>query len=451
MCGGQSGCEPGDHDLLWARVVSHVEIFGVLLVGTPPATASGPCNHSRRPVEGSVLVVDALHPGLYDAIVASSAVICARGGRTGHMESLCRSRGIPVLRVDPRDLGRLTGHVTVRLDRQSVTLGETAGPEQPAPAHPVTPTDLGSICVVIADASDVRATNAITPLVEEVGTFFVREEFICLSAGLSPLDLLRSGPQAAEWYGAALGAQLCTMADELLPGQRLVMRLLDLRSDDATKITTQTAVAQETNPDLGLHGARALLQEPHYPHAFLALRRYLRKRLGPNPAHLSFAVPFVNDHDEYLRLRRHLGLHHDFPLSVFVETPAAVHSTPNFCAVGASELFVGTKDLVQFYLAADRSNHLVASSYQTQHPAVVAALRNVVDAAREAGTPVHVFALAADLDHYLGQLPADGFMMCTAELRQLAQHRRPHATLTQTGHRRPRHRPHTAGQSEAAG
>jgi phosphoenolpyruvate-protein kinase (PTS system EI component) len=109
------------------------------------------------------------------------------------------------------------------------------------------------------------------------------------------------------------------------------------------------------------------------------------------------------------------------PLAVFVETPAAVHSVPAFCAAGASELFVGTKDLVQFYLAADRSNHLVAAAYQTRHPAVLAGLRRVVRAARRAGTPVHVYALLADMDDYVRRLPADGFMMCTAELRHLAR------------------------------
>lgn len=431
--------------------MSSGEIFGVLLVGSPATAVRGICNHTNEPVEGSVLVVDALGPGLYDAIVASAAVVCAGGGRTGHMESLCRSRGIPVLRVDRGELAGLVGEVTVRLDRQSVTLGDadTAPPE--ARSFAVTPSDLGSICVVIADAVDVRATNAITPRVEEVSSFFVREEFVCLASGLSPLDLLRSGPREAEWYGAALGARICTIVDELLPGQRLVMRLLDLRSDDAAQITTGTEVGHETNPDLGLHGARSLLREAGYPAAFRALRDHVRDRLGSRAALLSFAVPFVNDHDEYLSLRLHLGLSDDVPLAVFVETPAAVHSTPEFCAAGASELFVGTKDLVQFYLAADRSNHLVASSYQTQHPAVLAGLRHVVDAARDAGTPVHVFALVADMDHYVPQLPADGFMMCTAELRQLAQHRRPRLALAQTNRRR-RPRPRQApGAAEAVG
>jgi phosphoenolpyruvate-protein kinase (PTS system EI component) len=387
----------------------------------PATSVHGVCNHTKRPVAGSVLVVEALGPELYDAIVASSAVICADGGRTGHMESLCRSRGIPVLRVDRRELDGLIGPVTVRTDRESVVFGDLDPPARSHKSFAVTPDDLGSICVVIADATDVEATNALDPRVEQVTSFFVREEFVCLSAGLSPLDALRSGSLEAERYGAAIGSELCVIVKELLPGQRLVMRLLDLRSDDAAQITTGVKVRRETNPDLGLHGARALLKERNYPRAFEALRARVRSCLGPAAEKLSFAVPFINDQYEYLRLRLHLGLADDTPLAVFVETPAAVYSVPEFCAAGARELFVGTKDLVQLYLAADRSNHMVATAYQTRHPAVLEGLRQVVGSARRAGTPVHVYALLADMDHYVQRLPADGFMMCTAELRHMAQ------------------------------
>ncbi|MBB4911620.1 putative PEP-binding protein [Actinophytocola algeriensis] len=397
------------------------ELLGVLLVDGRTTSVRGVCNHTRRPVAGSILVVEALGPDLYDTIVASAAVICGDGGRTGHMESLCRSRGIPVLRVDRRELAGLTGQVTVRTDRESVVLGDVDLPARSRRSSAVTPADLGSICVVIADATDVETTNALAPRVEQVTSFFVREEFVCLSAGLSPLDALRSGSLEADRYGAAIGAELCGIVKELLPGQRLVMRLLDLRSDDAERITTRVTVRRENNPDLGLHGARALLKERGYPRAFAALRDHVADRLGPDAEKIGFAVPFINDHYEYLRLRLHLDLADDLPLAVFVETPAAVHSVPEFCAAGASELFVGTKDLVQFYLAADRGNHLVAGAYQTRHPAVLAGLGQAVGSARQAGTPVHVYSLLADMDHYVRALPADGFMMCTAELRSLAQ------------------------------
>jgi pyruvate,water dikinase len=239
--------------------------------------------------------------------------------------------------------------------------------------------------VVISDAADIRATNALAPRVEHADCYFVREEFICLDAALSPIDALRAGVHEAEHYGAAIASKLCSMANELLPGQRLVMRLLDLRSGDAAQITTEVEVEDEPNPELGLPGARWLLEERRYPLAFRTVRAYVRDRLGANADRLSFAVPFINDRHEFLRLRQHLGLTDDTPLGVFVETPAAVHSAAEFCVSGASELFIGTKDLVQFYLAADRGNLLVAAAYQTRHPAVLAALRQVVESGRDTG------------------------------------------------------------------
>ncbi|MFF5099205.1 MULTISPECIES: putative PEP-binding protein [Actinosynnema] len=396
------------------------EVPGVVLVGSPTASVHGECNRGGEPIPGAVLVAESLGPELYEAIVVSAAVVCARGGRTGHMQSLCRSRGIPVLRVAPAELGALVGEVTVRLDRESVLLGAAVpAPRAPGPA-PARLDEVDSVCVVVADATDVRAVNALSPGVAQVDSYFIREEFACLSAELSPIDALRSGVAGARRYGAALADELCGMLAELLPGQRLVMRLLDLRSDDAAQITTGVPVEGEPNPELGLHGARWLLAEENYPHAFRALRERVRELAGPAADRVSFAVPFINDRDEFERLRAHLGLDGGTPLGVFVETPAAVHSTAEFCVAGASELFVGTKDLIQFYLAADRGNHLVAATYQTRHPAVLAALRHAVTAGRGGGVPVHVFALGADVEHYVRRLPTRRLMMCTAELRQVA-------------------------------
>jgi pyruvate,water dikinase len=391
-----------------------MEIPGVLLVGAHARSVHGICNRTGAPIDGAILVVDGLGPELYDAIVTSAAVICARGGQTSHMQSLCRSRGIPVLRVDLAELDVLAGEATIQLDRESVVLGETVS-ESRSPKIPATTLDdVDSICVVISEAADIRSTNTI----ENVDSYFVREEFLCFGAGLSPIDALRAGVHEAEHYGTVIASELCAMVKELLPGQRLVMRLLDLRSDAAARITTGVEMAAEPNPELGLHGARWLLAERHYPSAFRALRAHVVDRLGADAELLSFAVPFINDKHEFLRLRQHLGLTDAMRLGVFIETPAAVHSATEFCAAGASELFVGTKDIIQFYLAADRGNHLVAATYQTRHPAVLAALRQTVESGDDNGVPVHVFALGTDVDHYVRHLLTRRLMMCTAELCQ---------------------------------
>ncbi|GLW68398.1 hypothetical protein Kpho02_06970 [Kitasatospora phosalacinea] len=397
-------------------------IQGFMLTGGTRATLRGTCNRTGRPQEGTILIAPHLEAGLYDAIVTAGAVVCGGGGQTGHMQSLCRGRGIPVLRVDEADLAALVGEVTLDLENGSILLDPDPAPA-PAPVSGAalpTVADLGAACAVIADFQDIRTVNSCGPDAGRVDTFFIREEFLCLAAGLSPLDALAGGPDEVARYGRALAERLCSFVEELIPGQRLVLRLLDLRSDHAASVTEQSAVAVEPNPELGLHGARWLLGSAPYRDALHGMLDTLRTRLGDQAARVHLSVPFLNDADEYAQLREHLELPPTVPLSAFIETPAAVHATPGICAAGASELFVGVKDLVQFYLAADRGNHLVADSYQTRHPAVLDGVRRVVEAARAAGTPVRVFSLGADLAHYLDRLPTpDGYMMCTAELTQV--------------------------------
>lgn len=373
------------------------------------------------PLEGSILVAPFLEAGLYEAIVSARAVVCGAGGLTGHMQSICRGRGIPVLRVDQTDLADLVGEVTLHLESESIVIGSDAGSGAPDPGAGSPRSDgLGSACAVIADRQDIRTINSCGPKAQQVESFFIREEFLCLAAGLRPLDSLDGGPHAITAYGQAVAERLCTFTEALLPGQRLILRLLDLRSDHAAGVTEQAPVAVEPNPELGLHGARWLLGSPAYRDALHTVLGSLRERLGDDARRVHLSVPFLNDAREFTRLRAHLELPDEVLMSAFIETPAAVHATAAICAAGASELFVGTKDLVQFYLAADRSNHLVAGSYQTRHPAVIDAVRTVVQSAHTAGTPVRVFALGADLSHYQEQLPTpDGYMMCTAELRQV--------------------------------
>jgi pyruvate, water dikinase len=396
-------------------------IQGFLLTGGTESVLRGTCNSTRSPLEGSILVAPSLEAGLYEAIVAARAVVCGSGGLTGHMQSICRGRGIPVLRVDQADLADLVGDVTLDLESQSIVLGSdaTAGAPGAGVGSPSLD-DLGSACAVIADLQDINTINSSGPNAKLVESFFIREEFLCLAAGLRPLDALDGGPADIAVYGQAIADRLCTFVDALLPDQRLVLRLLDLRSDHAAGVTEMAAVAVEPNPELGLHGARWLLGSTAYRDALHAVLGSLRKRLGDDAGRVHLSVPFLNDEEEFAQLRAHLELPADVPLSAFIEMPAAVHATSAICAAGASELFVGTKDLVQFYLAADRSNHLVADSYQTRHPAVMDGVRRVVEAGRAAGTPVRVFALGADLAHYLERLPTpDGYMMCTAELQQV--------------------------------
>ena len=383
----------------------------------------GPCNRTGRPLAGSILVTPSLSPKLYDAMMAASAVVCSSGGSTGHMQSICRAKSIPVLRVDPTDLDELIGEVTIDLQTLSIIVGSggNAGTELTRTSM-ASPEDLGSACAVIADFQDIRVVNTSGPSAARVESFFLREEFLCLAAALSPIDSLHGGTASVNAYGRAIAGQLQTYVESLLPGQRLILRMLDLRSDDAARITEQAPVHLEPNPDMGLHGTRWLLRSASYPQALHVMLETLQQRLGAEAGRVSLSAPFLNDAEEFAKLRPHLGLPAETSLSAFIETPAAVHATSAICAAGADEIFVGTKDLVQFYLAADRSNHLVAESYRTRHPAVLDGLRKAIVDARKAGTPARVFSLGADLQYYVERLPTPtGYMMCVGELQRLLQ------------------------------
>ncbi len=77
------------------------------------------------------------------------------------------------------------------------------------------------------------------------------------------------------------------------------------------------------------------------------------------------------------------------PLGVMVETPASVFGI-DLLAAEADFVSIGTNDLVQYTLAVDRGNPAIASIYEPLHPAVLRAIRAVVEACDRRGIPVAV-------------------------------------------------------------
>jgi len=73
----------------------------------------------------------------------------------------------------------------------------------------------------------------------------------------------------------------------------------------------------------------------------------------------------------------------DLPLGVMIEVPAAVHLVPRL-AREVDFFALGTNDLVQYLLAADRNNPLVSRHYDPLHPAALDAIGDVCRAARAA-------------------------------------------------------------------
>ena len=179
-----------------------------------------------------------------------------------------------------------------------------------------------------------------------------------------------------------------------MTGRTVTIRTLDLGADKADR--TGLTLDYEPNPALGLRGVRLSLARDAL---FDAQLRAIVRASGYGPVRI--LVPMVSSREEIVAVRarlervmadlRNAGFEvaESIPLGAMIEVPAAAIALPAF--IGAIDfLSVGTNDLVQYLLAADRNNDALGDLYTPLHPAVLRLLHDVIRTARARGKPVAV-------------------------------------------------------------
>jgi len=170
------------------------------------------------------------------------------------------------------------------------------------------------------------------------------------------------------------------ICDTIYPG-RVIMRTFDIGGD---KLAPE--MAEEDNPFLGWRGIRISLDRPEM---FMdQLRAMLRASTKKNMAimfpmvttlnELRLAKKFVEQAKSDLRALK-IKFDENIPVGVMIEVPAAAMNASELAAE-ADFLSIGSNDLVQYMLAVDRGNSLVASLYDEFDPAVLTTLKHVVNA-----------------------------------------------------------------------
>jgi phosphotransferase system enzyme I (PtsI) len=210
---------------------------------------------------------------------------------------------------------------------------------------------------------------------ESIGLF--RTEFLYLERS----DL----PTEDEQYHHAVAAL------KMLGGRPATFRTLDLGGD---KLPAAVRIPAGDNPAMGLRSIRYSLWQKD---VFRAQLRALFRAAAVSPLRILF--PMISGVAE-LRAAKAIcaevcadlqkaGIRHDatVPLGVMVETPSAAFIT-DLLAAECDFLTIGTNDLIQYALAADRQDEHVGYLYHPLHPAILRALRQVVRGARDAGKPV---------------------------------------------------------------
>jgi phosphotransferase system enzyme I (PtsI) len=174
--------------------------------------------------------------------------------------------------------------------------------------------------------------------------------------------------------------------------RRVVLRLLDLGGDKAFPFLP---LPPSRNPSLAPRGTRLLLRHREL------LAAQLRALLRVGAAHpIAILLPVVSGVPDLREVRRLLaaaresveaagGRCGDVPLGAMLEVPSAVLVAPAL-ARHVDFFSLGTNDLVQYVLAADREDDGVPSPYQPLHPAVLRMIRAAVVAARRARRPLTI-------------------------------------------------------------
>ncbi|WP_375384699.1 phosphoenolpyruvate--protein phosphotransferase [uncultured Microbacterium sp.] len=319
-------------------------------------------------------------------------LVTTEGGPTSHTAILAREKSIVAV-VGVASAKDLVDGETVIVDAAAGVVTTSPTPEEleraqnraearaSAASAPITPGALadGTPIPLLANLGNpAGAAEAVALGAEGVGLF--RTEFLFLSSGSAPtID------QQKESYTALLSA---------FPGKKVVVRVLDAGADKPLPFLND---AHEENPALGLRGIRALrASEDILREQLTALAEAdaATRATAEGPADLWVMAPMVATVEEttyFTALARDYGIR---TAGVMVEVPSSALLADRVLA-HADFASIGTNDLTQYTMAADRLLGSVASFQDPWHPAVLRLIREVGDAGRLHGKPVGICGEAA--------------------------------------------------------
>lgn len=394
--------------------------------------AAGPVCVLRSPadpfVDGGVLVTEMTDPDWLPLMRRAAAIVTDHGGRTCHAAILSRELGIPAVvgtGAGTRIL-RDAGAVTVSCaqgEEGVVYAGRLAWEERPVATGPRQSTRTRVLLNLADPGSALRLWRRPAD-----GIGLARTEFIFADAvRVHPMALLhpervvdpavraqvqalRAGEREPGAYVVdALARGVAVLAASQWP-KPVVVRLSDFKTNEYARLLGGADVEpREENPMLGFRGALRYTHE-RYREAFALECRAMRKaREEIGLDNIRLMIPFcrtVAEADAVLAALAAAGLvrgRDGLEVLMMCEVPSNVIRAEEF-ARRFDGFSIGSNDLTQLVLGADRDSALLAGTFDERDPAVQTMIRDVIARAHAVGVPVGLCGQAPSDDPAFAEL-----------------------------------------------
>ena len=390
----------------------HAQPQTVLLrgLGGAPGSASGAARvlasleDASNLGDGDVLVTHMTSPDWLPLMRRAAAIVTDSGGMTCHAAIVSRELGIPCVVGTGEATRKLRDGEIVTVDATRGVVYEGALPSdgggQPAAGSTenLTTGAGGDARTLPVLSAPVTATQILLNLsepsqVERVkdlpvdGVGLLRAEMMVLEAlgGDHPRTLLEEG--RGEDFVARMAEGLSTFAAGFAP-RPVTYRTIDFRTNEFSGLRGgERFEPHESNPMIGYRGALRYTREPD---VFALELAALRQVWDAGLHNLHVMLPFVRSTRELRRCRELIadsGLldRPGFELWVMAEVPSVLFNLEQYAALGVAGISIGSNDLTQLLLGADRDNEVLAETFDERDPAVTAYLRELIPRARRLG------------------------------------------------------------------
>jgi pyruvate,water dikinase len=368
-------------------------------LGAAPGLASGTARvleslaDAGRFVDGAVLVTRMTAPDWVQLMRRAAAIVTDSGGMTCHAAIVSRELGIPCVVGTQRATTTLRDDeiVTVDATRGLVIEGARQPPETP-PAEPsavaaaptvVSPVTATSLLLNLSEPSQVPRAAALD--VDGVG--LLRAELMLIEAldGRHPRLLLEEG--RGEELAEGMAAGLTTFAAGFSP-RPVTYRTIDFRTNEFRNLEGgERFEPEEANPMIGVRGALRYTREPDL---FALELEAITHVWDEGLTNLHVMLPFVRTARELARCRDLVAASGlldrvGFELWIMAEVPSVLFNLERYAALGIAGISIGSNDLTQLVLGADRDSAELAELFDERDPAVVDYIEQLIPRARTLG------------------------------------------------------------------